>query len=280
MPLKDLPPDARPREKMLARGPGALSDVELLALLLRTGIKGKGVFQLARELLDIKPGADGQPEDIAGFETEKPKLLSLPASAFELSEWRKSSVHPDCHIQVVKNFYSVPFTFVGKTVRVRLTAKLVEIFDDDGNIITAHERLHAEHRYSTDHRHYPEAKAAYAFFDVHQAKLQAARIGPHTEALVNKLLSGTHPLKYLRRVQGILRLAKHKRVKIDSIEYATKIALATNNLRLDFIQSAANHHDRFGPRPINSTAQKAPKREPDSLFLHDNSNQQNERTNS
>ncbi|WP_363717448.1 UPF0758 domain-containing protein, partial [Rhodoferax sp.] len=60
MPLKDLPPDARPREKMLARGPGALSDVELLALLLRTGIKGKGVFQLARELLDIKPGADGQ----------------------------------------------------------------------------------------------------------------------------------------------------------------------------------------------------------------------------
>jgi hypothetical protein len=42
MPLKDLPPDARPREKLLARGAGALSDVELLALLLRTGIKGKG----------------------------------------------------------------------------------------------------------------------------------------------------------------------------------------------------------------------------------------------
>ena len=42
MPLQDLPPDARPREKLLARGPGALSDVELLALLLRTGIKGKG----------------------------------------------------------------------------------------------------------------------------------------------------------------------------------------------------------------------------------------------
>ena len=60
MPLKDLPPDARPREKLLARGPGALSDVELLALLLRTGIKGKGVLQLAQELLQIKPSADGQ----------------------------------------------------------------------------------------------------------------------------------------------------------------------------------------------------------------------------
>jgi DNA repair protein RadC len=54
MPLKDLPLDARPREKLLARGPGALSNVELLAILLRTGIKGKGVLQMARELLELK----------------------------------------------------------------------------------------------------------------------------------------------------------------------------------------------------------------------------------
>ena len=54
MPLKDLPPDARPREKLLARGAGALSDAELLAILLRTGIKGKGVLQMADELLQLK----------------------------------------------------------------------------------------------------------------------------------------------------------------------------------------------------------------------------------
>ena len=54
MPLKDLPPDARPREKLLARGPAALSDAELLAILLRTGIQGKGVLQMADELLHIK----------------------------------------------------------------------------------------------------------------------------------------------------------------------------------------------------------------------------------
>jgi len=53
--VKDLPPDARPREKLRARGPGALSDAELLALLLRTGIKGKGVLQMAHELLQLKP---------------------------------------------------------------------------------------------------------------------------------------------------------------------------------------------------------------------------------
>ena len=59
MPLKDLPPDARPREKLLARGPGALSDAELLALLLRTGMAGKGVLQLAQELVDPPPSGFG-----------------------------------------------------------------------------------------------------------------------------------------------------------------------------------------------------------------------------
>jgi DNA repair protein RadC len=58
MQLQDLPPDARPREKLLARGPGALGDAELLALLLRTGIRGKGVLQMAHELLQLTGPAD------------------------------------------------------------------------------------------------------------------------------------------------------------------------------------------------------------------------------
>ncbi|MDG0854138.1 RadC family protein [Roseateles puraquae] len=52
MPLTHLPPDARPREKLLARGPQALADAELLALLLRTGVQGMPVLQLAQSLLD------------------------------------------------------------------------------------------------------------------------------------------------------------------------------------------------------------------------------------
>lgn len=52
MSLTHLPPDARPREKLLARGPQALADAELLALLLRTGLAGVPVLQLAQQLLD------------------------------------------------------------------------------------------------------------------------------------------------------------------------------------------------------------------------------------
>ena len=67
--LKDLPEDARPREKLLARGPGALSDAELLALLLRTGLPGKNALQMGQELLSTFGGVSG--------------LLSTPAEALK-----------------------------------------------------------------------------------------------------------------------------------------------------------------------------------------------------
>lgn len=59
MALDHLPPDARPREKLLQRGAAALSDAELLALLLRTGLSGCDVLQLAQRLLDACGGVAG-----------------------------------------------------------------------------------------------------------------------------------------------------------------------------------------------------------------------------
>lgn len=59
IPLKGMPADSLPREKLLQRGPAALSDAELLALLLRTGTQGKNVLQLAQELVDDFGGIAG-----------------------------------------------------------------------------------------------------------------------------------------------------------------------------------------------------------------------------
>lgn len=57
--MKDLPAALRPREKLLSHGPGALADAELLALLLRTGLKGQGVLHLAESLLMQLGGLGG-----------------------------------------------------------------------------------------------------------------------------------------------------------------------------------------------------------------------------
>jgi DNA repair protein RadC len=56
MAISDWPLAERPRERLLAQGAGALSDAELLAVFLRTGIRGKSAVELARDLL---AGAEG-----------------------------------------------------------------------------------------------------------------------------------------------------------------------------------------------------------------------------
>lgn len=50
--LNDLPKDQRPREKLLALGPGSLSNAELLAIFLRTGVPGRNAIAISQELVD------------------------------------------------------------------------------------------------------------------------------------------------------------------------------------------------------------------------------------
>lgn len=59
IPLNHRPPDEQPREKLLNRGPQSLSDAELLAIFLRTGVKGRSAIDLARDLLDEFDGLRG-----------------------------------------------------------------------------------------------------------------------------------------------------------------------------------------------------------------------------
>ena len=50
--IRDIPDIDRPREKLIAKGAAALSDTELLAILLGSGIKGVSVLKLASRILD------------------------------------------------------------------------------------------------------------------------------------------------------------------------------------------------------------------------------------
>lgn len=52
MPISSWPAQERPREKLLEKGPTALSDAEILAIFLRTGRKGASALDIARELLE------------------------------------------------------------------------------------------------------------------------------------------------------------------------------------------------------------------------------------
>lgn len=58
-PINTWPADERPREKLLARGAGALTEAELLAIFLRTGVRGASALDLARQLLSQFQGLRG-----------------------------------------------------------------------------------------------------------------------------------------------------------------------------------------------------------------------------
>ena len=59
MAIRDWPADTRPREKLLHQGAGALTDAELVAVFLRTGVVGKSAVDLGRELLERFGGLRG-----------------------------------------------------------------------------------------------------------------------------------------------------------------------------------------------------------------------------
>lgn len=65
MAITNWPESERPRERLLAQGAGALSDAELVAVLLRTGVRGKSAVDLARELIERFQGIGGLLDRVA-----------------------------------------------------------------------------------------------------------------------------------------------------------------------------------------------------------------------
>lgn len=198
------------------------------------------------------------------FAHEQTLLKPLPAARFELFDWRSAKVHPDCHVQVDKNFYSVPHRAIGQTVRVRASDKLVEIFTADHERLAAHARLSGLGKFSTDEQHYPDGKLSIRRFEVRSAQAEAERIGPKLLELVQSLFASSHPLRHLRRVQGILRLHQSGRVSGIALEYAADKALLFRKPTLNYVKACAEHYDANGARLVLVK----PKRSDSEVFLH------------
>jgi DNA repair protein RadC len=87
--LRDLPSEERPRERLLRLGPGSLTNEELLALLLRTGIPGQSALDLARHLLAARGGLIGlaglTAPELANERGVGPTRASAIAAAIEIA---------------------------------------------------------------------------------------------------------------------------------------------------------------------------------------------------
>lgn len=123
--IKDWPADDRPREKLLGLGSQALSNTELLTIILGNGMVGKSAFMIAQELLltfdsDLSKLAALSPDELTQFEgIGKAKAVKLCAT-FELARRRPKEEQDKATIRSSKDAHEL--------VRSRYLDKLHEEF--------------------------------------------------------------------------------------------------------------------------------------------------------
>lgn len=101
--VRDMPPDERPRERLKSVGPGGLSNAELIAILLRTGVKGEGVLSLAQRLISRFDGLRGVAKanfaELSSIHGLSDAKVCQIMSALELGR-RLVSLHPEDRVEV------------------------------------------------------------------------------------------------------------------------------------------------------------------------------------
>src|SRR5437588_2312531 len=83
MNIETWPVTERPRERLLAHGPNVLTDAELLAVLLRVGVRGASSLDVARDLLAKHRNLSGVMRSLSGANPGRPRGLG-PAKVAQL----------------------------------------------------------------------------------------------------------------------------------------------------------------------------------------------------
>ncbi len=183
------------------------------------------------------------------FEKEKPFLKKLPATPYEIHHWKKAKVHPDCHFQFQRNFYSLPYRFVGRKIDLKYSSKMVHAYISS-ELIYSHQLGKGKHQYITNENHYPEEKVVVLQMNIQAIYKRAERIGENTLMLVNRLFKMPRfPLKNLRKVQAVMALTK--KYSNEAIEYACETSLERNKHGYYFINSCAKNYRKEIDQRVN-----------------------------
>lgn len=158
------------------------------------------------EEVGVIPNGTTQEPPMARFERdERACLKPLPAHSFANPSWSECKVHPDHHIVFDRSYYSVPTRYVGKTVWVRATFRMIEIFFNE-ELIKTHVRAQRKGTWQTDQDDYPAQAKAFLFFHPAHCKAKAAEVGTQVAVMMERILAD-HALRNLRKGQALLRLA-------------------------------------------------------------------------
>ena len=215
--------------------PNAEGTVGMISTWITAALRDEQFFSLAElnraikeklELFNHKLFQKKEGSRIRLFlEEEKPFLTPLPATHFELADWRQATVQFNYHISIDKMLYSVPYEYIKKKVDVRVTEHTIEIFYNHKRI-ASHRRLTGRPgQYSTITEHMPQEHQRYLEWNGDRFRKWAERIGINTYTVVNAILT-SKPVEQqtYRSCMGLLKLAE--KYSDSRLEAACKKALS------------------------------------------------------
>ena len=139
---------------------------------------------------------------------DRPALRPLPSQRYELARWKKARVNIDYHVQVDRNYYSVPHCLARQELDVRVTDAVVELLHK-GRRVASHRRLEGKGRYRTEKAHMPAAHREHMEWSPTRLVGWARTIGPETAKLVEAILRDKpHPEQGYRACLGLMSLGK------------------------------------------------------------------------
>jgi transposase len=155
---------------------------------------------------------------------ELPLLAPLPATAFELADWKQATVQFNYHISIDGMLYSVPYEYIKRKVDVRITDTTIEIFYNH-NRIASHKRLYGRKgQYDTILEHMPEDHQKYLEWNGDRFRRWAERIGNNTYLVVDAILTSRRvEQQTYKGCMGLLKLAD--KYSVERLESACEKAL-------------------------------------------------------
>lgn len=182
---------------------------------------------------------------------DAPRLQALPAERFEYAEWTRARVSIDYHVTVDKHHYSVPFRLIGKQLEVRLTARIIEVYDRNVRV-ASHARSFQHGGHTTRLNDMPSSHRRYAEWSPQRLVRWAAETGPAVALVVEKIIADKpHPEMGFRSALGVMRLGK--RYGTERLEAACVRAQTVGAVRYQSIKTMLERG--LDQQPLPETAQ-------------------------
>lgn len=155
---------------------------------------------------------------------ELPLLAPLPATPYELADWKQYTVQFNYHISVDGMLYSVPYEYIKRKVDVRITDKTIEIFYNH-NRIASHCRLYGRKgQYNTVVEHMPSDHQKYLEWNGDRFRKWAEQIGKNTYKAVDAILTSRRvEQQTYKSCMGLLKMAD--KYSVERLEAACAKAL-------------------------------------------------------